>query len=53
MATPSLTASPASAASGRPGLDKKTGPFTYVIFFVPIRARCYRITCAARNPRRN
>ena len=33
MATPSLTASPASAASGRPALDKKTGPFTYVIFF--------------------
>ena len=33
MATPSLTASPASAASGRPVLDKKTGPFTYVIFF--------------------
>jgi inorganic phosphate transporter, PiT family len=33
MATPSLTASPASAASGRPALDKKPGPFTYVIFF--------------------
>jgi PiT family inorganic phosphate transporter len=33
MATPSLTASPASAASGRPALDKKTSPFTYVIFF--------------------
>jgi len=33
MATPSLTASPASAHSGRPALDKKTGPFTYVIFF--------------------
>ncbi|MDX9676937.1 inorganic phosphate transporter [Pseudomonas zeae] len=34
MATPSLTASPASAPhSGRPALDKKTGPFTYVIFF--------------------
>lgn len=28
-----LTASPASAASGRPALDKKTSPFTYVIFF--------------------
>lgn len=33
MATPSLTASPASTASGRPALDKKPGPFTYVIFF--------------------
>ena len=33
MATPSLTASPAPAASGRPALDKKTGPFTYVVFF--------------------
>ena len=33
MATPSLTASPASAASGRPSLDKKTSPFTYVLFF--------------------
>jgi inorganic phosphate transporter, PiT family len=33
MATPSLTASPSSAASGRPALDKKPGPFTYVIFF--------------------
>ena len=33
MATPSLTARQASAPSGRPALDKKTGPFTYVIFF--------------------
>ena len=33
MATPSLTASPGSVASGRPALDKKTGPFTYVVFF--------------------
>ncbi|MBV4485521.1 inorganic phosphate transporter [Pseudomonas sp. SWRI153] len=33
MVTPSLTASPASAASGRPALDKKPGPFTYVMFF--------------------
>ena len=33
MATLSLTASPASAASGRPSLDKKTSPFTYVLFF--------------------
>jgi PiT family inorganic phosphate transporter len=33
MATPSLTVSPTSAHSGRPALDKKTGPFTYVIFF--------------------
>jgi len=33
MATPSLTVSPASAASGRPAFDKKTGPFTYVVFF--------------------
>jgi PiT family inorganic phosphate transporter len=33
MATPSLTASHTSAPSGRPALDKKTSPFTYVIFF--------------------
>ncbi|HEX4550047.1 inorganic phosphate transporter [Pseudomonas sp.] len=33
MATPSLTARQTSAPSGRPVLDKKTGPFTYVIFF--------------------
>ncbi|WLH34359.1 inorganic phosphate transporter [Pseudomonas sp. FP2196] len=33
MATPSLTARQTSAPSGRPALDKKTGPFTYVIFF--------------------
>jgi PiT family inorganic phosphate transporter len=33
MATPSLTVSHTSAPSGRPALDKKTSPFTYVIFF--------------------
>ena len=34
MATPSLTAArPTSAHGGRPALDKKPGPFTYVVFF--------------------
>jgi PiT family inorganic phosphate transporter len=34
MATPSLTAvRPTSAHGGRPALDKKPGPFTYVVFF--------------------
>ncbi|MCO7627082.1 inorganic phosphate transporter [Pseudomonas fluorescens] len=34
MATPSLTAArPTSAQGGRPALDKKPGPFTYVVFF--------------------
>ncbi|MEI7052513.1 inorganic phosphate transporter [Pseudomonas koreensis] len=34
MATPSLTAArPTSADGGRPALDKKPGPFTYVVFF--------------------
>lgn len=34
MATPSLTAArPTTAHGGRPALDKKPGPFTYVVFF--------------------